>query len=132
MSESVPDSGPTAPKFTERRIYLRHLGHAVAVVVRETDALRSGIAVTLDTICVEGVGITSPTPLNLGERVKITLRNDIQRFKKELRGQVRWIEPVGNKFRVGMSLATRLMPLDLMVLKRAGAAEQGVSGRVWV
>jgi len=73
-----------------------------------------------------------PTPLNLGERVKITLRNDIQRFKKELRGQVRWIEPVGNKFRVGMSLATRLMPLDLMMLRRAGATDQGVNGRVWV
>lgn len=128
----MPPPDPNTPPVTDRRRYQRHLGHAAALVIRESDTMRKGFPVNVDTISVEGLGLTSPVALVLGERVKITLRNDIQRFKKELRGQVCWVEPFGEKFRIGMSLATRLMPLDLMLLRRAGAAEQGVTGRVWV
>ena len=129
---SMPAPEPIPQNATDRRRYQRHLGHAAAIVIRESDAMRKGIAVNVDTICAEGLGITSAVPLTLGERVKITLRNDIQRFKKEFRAQVCWIEPSGDKFRIGMSLSTRMLPLDLMQLRRAGATEQGINGRVWV
>ena len=71
--------------------------------------------------------------LKVGEQIKVRLRNDVQRFATELRGAVRQQEPTEDaKFLVGIELFSRLMPLDVMMLRRAGINDVTYVGKIWV
>lgn len=118
---------------TERHTRLRHLGQAETIVLRDADVMRLGLGVRLYTIKSSSLSIISPVPLRLGEQVKIKLRNDVQRFATELRGVARRLAPTADeKFLVGIELFSRLMPLDVMMLRRAGVADVQYAGKIWV
>jgi hypothetical protein len=118
---------------TERRSYQRHLGHAEVCVIRDTDVMRDGLPVQLENISAAGMGILSPVPFRVDEQLKFRLRNEVQRFSANLRGIVRWIEPKEDgSFRCGIELSTRLMPFDVMMLRRAGVGDQSDGSPEWV
>lgn len=112
---------------------LRHLGRAETVIIRDCDAMRIGLRVGLQAISASALGIISPVPLQTSEQVKIRLRNDIQRFVTELRGAVRRLEPAEDgRYYVAIELFSRLMPLDVMMLRRVGMADVTYDGKIWV
>lgn len=117
----------------DRHVRLRHLGQAETIVLRDADVMRIGLRVRLNTIKSTSLSIISPIPLRLGEQVKIKLRNDVQRFATELRGVARRLAPTADEnFLVGIELFSRLMPLDVMMLRRAGVADVQYAGKIWV
>ncbi|HTI50361.1 MAG TPA: PilZ domain-containing protein [Planctomycetaceae bacterium] len=117
----------------DRRRYLRHPGRALAEVVRDSDPLRHVLRVELLDVSMAGVGILVGTKLNHQERVRVRLRNVVQRFLKEVRGIVRWTETTPDgKFRVGVELNTPFSAVDMQMLKRAGIGTSGDSKRTWV
>ena len=127
---SVDEIEPPVP---EPRLWLRHLGRAETIIVRDDDVMRIGMRVGLQTISASGLGIVSPVPLRVGEQLKIKLCNEIQRFVANMRGAVRRIEPIGDgNFLAGIELFSRLMPLDVMMLRRAGLADVTCTGKIWV
>lgn len=112
---------------------VRHLGRAETVVLRDTDLMRVGLQVRLYKINASSLSIISPVPLRVGEQIKIKLQNDVQRFMSELRGVARRLAPTeDDKFLVGIELFSRLMPLDVMMLRRAGVADVSYAGKIWV
>lgn len=117
----------------DRRSYQRHLGHAEVYVIRDTDVMRDGVQVRLENISAAGMGILSPVPFRVDEQLKFRLRNEVQRFSANLRGIVRWMEPKGDgSYLCGIELFTRLMPFDVMMLRRAGVGDQSDPSREWV
>jgi hypothetical protein len=120
-------------QIDDLRYRLRHLGRAETVILRDSDVMRIGLRVGLQTICASALGIISPVALKVGEQIKVRLRNDVQRFATELRGAVRQEDPTGNgKFLVGIELFSRLMPLDVMMLRRVGINDVTYAGKIWV
>lgn len=111
---------------------LRHLGKAETLILRDTDAMRAGLSVRLESIRAAGLKVISPVALRLNEQVKIRLRNDVQRISAELRGAVRWFEPRDGAYLIELELFTRLMPLDVMALRRAGATDVELIDKIWV
>jgi hypothetical protein len=117
----------------DRHLRLRHLGRAEIVVLRDCDVMRIGLRVGLQTICASALGIISPVPLRAGEQIKVRLRNEVQRFATELRGAVRQQQPAEDgKFLIAIELFSRLMPLDVMMLRRAGINDVTYVGKIWV
>jgi hypothetical protein len=134
FSIALPEpSHSDLPQVENRQLRLRHLGRAETIVLRDCDAMRIGLRVGLQTICASALGIISPVALKAGEQIKVRLRNDVQRFATEMRGAVRQQEPTGDgKFLVGIELFSRLMPLDVMMLRRAGINDVTYVGKIWV
>lgn len=117
----------------DRQPRLRHLGRAETIVLRDADVMRVGLRVRLYKINASSLSIISPVPLRIGEQIKIKLRNDVQRFVTELRGVARRLAPTeDDSFLVGIELFSRLMPLDVMMLRRAGVADVSYTGKIWV
>jgi len=116
----------------ERRLRLRHLGKAETLILRDSDTMRTGLGVRLDSIRAAGLGVISPTALRLGEQIKVRLRNDVQRITAELRGAVRQVERCADGFAIEIELFSRLMPLDVMALRRAGATDVILPDKIWV
>jgi predicted DNA-binding antitoxin AbrB/MazE fold protein len=116
----------------ERRIRLPHLGKAETLILRDNDTMRVGLAVRLVTIRAAGLGVVSPVSLRQGEQVKIRLRNDVQRITAELRGAVRNIVERDDGYAIEIELFARLMPLDVMALRRAGATDIVLPEKIWV
>lgn len=117
----------------DRHLRLKHLGRAEAMVLRDDDVMRIGVLVRLNTVNAASLSIISPVLLRLGEQVKIKLRNDVQRFATELRGVARRLAPTADgNFLVGIELFSRLMPLDVMMLRRVGVADVQYAGKIWV
>jgi hypothetical protein len=120
-------------RIQDRRYRLRHLGRAETILLRDDDVMRSGLRVGLQTICAGALGIVSPVPLRIREQIKVRLRNDVQRFVTEMRGAVRRQEPNGDgNYSVDIELFARLMPLDVMMLRRAGMHDDTYMGPIWV
>ena len=135
MANNVAQGQPEGEvvRVPERRHRLRHLGKAETIILRDADVMRLGLQVGLQTISTGTLGIVSPIPMRIGEQIKVRLRNDIQRFSTELRGAVRRLEPTADgRFVVGIELFSRLMPLDVMMLRRAGVADVSFTGKIWV
>lgn len=135
MSPNTASLAPpdTVPAPAERRKTPRHLGRATVVVFRDSDAMRSGMPVELENISATGIGIVSSATFNHDEQVKVRVQNVVQRFVKDLRGIVRWQQPLpGGKVRTGVELISRLTAIDLMSLKRAGLGDTSTNGRRWV
>ncbi len=132
----IPETDDLAvdvPQIQECAHRLWHLGRAETIILRDTDAMRIGLRVGLEAICASAMGIISPVPLRVGEQIKIRLRNDMQRFATEMRGAVRRLESTEEgDFRAGIELFSRLMPLDVMMLRRAGMNDRTYTGKIWV
>jgi hypothetical protein len=112
---------------------VRHLGRTETLILRDSDVMRVGMRVSLQTVCASALGIISPVPLHFGEQIKIRLSNEIQRFHTELRGVVRRMElGEDGRYLMGIELFSRLMPLDVMMLRRIGFDDVTYTGKVWV
>ena len=102
----------------DRRAAPRFASRSTARVIRDSDAMRLGIAGKLTDLSPVGAGLLLQAPLPIGEQVKIQLENELQRFKKEVRGAVRHCtpDPAGG-YRVGLELFTRLESRELSMLR---------------
>jgi hypothetical protein len=117
----------------DRRRHARHAGRAMAEIVRESDPLRHVLRVELIDVSITGIGIATSTILKPDERIRVRLRNVVQRFLKEVRGVVRWTTPdTGGAFRVGIELLAPFTAVDLQMLRRAGIGTKDEASRVWV
>jgi len=124
--------GTAAEPQGERRLRLRHLGKAETLILRDCDTMRAGLLVQLESIRTAGLGVISQTPLRVGEQVKVRLRNDVQRITAELRGAVRMQTERDDGYLIELELFSRLMPLDVMALRRAGATDIILPDKIWV
>jgi hypothetical protein len=134
----MPDSSPAvgsnpAASGSNRRRNVRLQSKSRVVVIRDTDAMRTGVHGSLLDVSCEDLGFVIDVPLEMGEQVKIRVRNDVQRFEKEVRGVVRRIR--GDEYAgysTGVELRCRLTPLDVSML-RSGLIGVGADGEsVWV
>lgn len=117
----------------ERRFMIRYPSRSGAVVVRDTDKMRSGIEATLHDLSTAGLGILITTSLETNEQVKVRLENTIQRFEKEVRGAVRHCTPnVDGRYYVGIELFTRLTPLEVSLLKMGVDDDSKRDGPQWI
>lgn len=117
----------------DRRRHDRHPGRAVVEVIRVNDPLRKGLRVEMVDVSLSGVGFSCRESLQQGERVTIRVQNVVQRFRKEMRGVVRWNLCLGDgTARVGVELQSSFSALDMQMLKRAGLDVASSVGRVWV
>lgn len=133
MQATIPADG--ARLAGERRKTQRHLGRAVVRVFRDGDIMRRGLVVELEDICALGLGVLSTVKFHDAEQVKITVKNEVQRFTKDLRGIVRWQAEATDgleRRRVGLELLSRLTPQDLMSLKQAGVSDAAFAGKRWI
>lgn len=113
-----PDSATPAGSGSDRRAMPRFGSRSTARVLRDTDAMRLGVPGKLVNLSPAGLGLTLSVPLAVGEHVKVELANDLQRFKKEVRGVVRHCsEARSGGYRIGMELFTRMSPRDLSMLR---------------
>ena len=120
-------------EIPERRFMIRYPSTGGATVVRDTDKMRSGLEAALHDVSTTGVGIHMEAMLEIGEQVKLRLRNDVQRFEKEVRGTVRHCTPIaGNRNLVGIELLTRLTPLEVSLLRMGIAGEPGDAKPRWI
>ena len=73
------------------------------------------------------------TELQLGEQIKIRLSNEIQKFKKEVRGTVRRVTPTDEgAFYCGVELNTRLTPLEVSFARISIVDHPENDGPLWV
>jgi hypothetical protein len=120
-------------EIQDRRYRLRHLGRAETVILRDSDVMRIGLRVGLQTVSAAALGISSPIPLRVGEQIKVRLRNEVQRFLAEMRGAVRRVEAAENgRYFIAIELFSRLMPLDVMMFRRVGIDDVSYTGKIWV
>lgn len=130
----VDDESSVAAQLSEeRRRYVRYPARGSVTLFRANDKMRLGLATELWDAAIEGISIISSTALPVGEMLQMTVRNDLQRFVKKLRGQVRWCEsrPDG-KFRVGVELFLRLTGGEIGLLKRVGLDVDVNDGPRWL
>jgi PilZ domain len=109
-----------APAWSDdnRRRNVRLRSKSRVVVIRDTDAMRNGLPGALLDVSCEGLGFVIDAPLEAGEQIKIRVRNDIQRFEKEIRGVVRRVsEDDDGSYQIGVELRCRLTPLDVSMLR---------------
>lgn len=89
-----------------------------------------GLIADLWDVAAEGVALISPVPLPVGEMLQFVVRNDIQRYARDLRGIVRWCDPWdSDKFRIGIELFLRLPGGEISLLKGNGVSD---SGQLWM
>jgi hypothetical protein len=114
MSQEEPIDQPG-----ERRLLPRYPSSAHALVIRDTDQMRTGIQARIKDISVGGVGIFLPETLAVGEHVKLRLKNPIQHVDKEVRGTVRHVRlHKDGLYHIGIALFTRLTPLEVVLLRQ--------------
>jgi hypothetical protein len=135
MPNEVPPqaSGESQPETADRRKNRRRPGKAVVHVVRERDFARKRIPAKLLELSVAGIGLISSAQIETNEQISISLQNEVQRIKKEVRGVVRWMSPTPDgEFRLGVALSVRLSPNDLQSLTRVGIASEAGAAKIWM
>jgi hypothetical protein len=126
-------SGESQPETADRRKNRRRPGKAVVHVVRERDFARKRIPAKLLELSVAGIGLISSAQIETNEQISISLQNEVQRIKKEVRGVVRWMSPTPDgEFRLGVALSVRLSPNDLQSLTRVGIASEAGAAKIWM
>jgi c-di-GMP-binding flagellar brake protein YcgR len=117
----------------DRRRHARHPGRALAELIREADPARKALRVELVDISLSGVGLLAGDLIKTGDKVRVRLRNVVQRFVKEVRGEVRWVRPTSEgQFRLGIELSTPFSATDMQMLKRAGVDLGTETKGVWI
>jgi hypothetical protein len=117
----------------DRRRHSRHPGRAQAEIVRESDPLRHVLRVEMIDVSISGVGFLSSMALKPDERVRVRLRNVVQRFLKEVRAVVRWTMPTTDgQFRIGVEVLQPFTALEMQMLRRAGVNTPTETNRTWV
>lgn len=117
----------------ERRSMPRYPSRADAVIIRENDAMRTGINGQLTDVSVNGLGVQLPSSLNVGEEVRLELSNPTQRIKKNVRGIVRHCaEDDRGTFRLGIELQSRLTPPEVQMLRTNRPDSAGDDNATWV
>ncbi len=129
--ETGQQAGAALPLVRERRKHSRHPASAIVEVIRESDSRRISLPVDLVDVSVGGIGLITIEPFAPDDRVKIRLKNEIRKFRKETHGVVRWAQltPEG-QYRVGIELHLRFSALDMQLLKQVGLA--GGALKIWV
>lgn len=128
----MTDQQPAADESEQKRYTQRYRSRAVALVIRETDKMRTGIAAELIDVSAGGLRVLLETELNVGEQLKVRLKNEIERFEKEVRGIVRRATPTEDgRFDCGVELYTRLTPLEVS-LARVNTDSDVDDGPKWV
>ena len=95
--------------------------------------MRLGTDARVRNVSLGGLGLDSEEPLELNEQVKIQLRNDIQRFQKEVRGVVRHVTYMEDGVvRIGIELMLRLTPLEVGLLRMGIKPEGDQPASQWV
>ena len=134
MPDSAQETAPAPqPASDNRRRNVRLRSKSRVVVVRDTDMMRNGVQGSLLDVSCDGLGFVIEGPLEIGEQIKIRVRNDIQRFEKEIRGIVRRvIEDAEGGFQIGVELRCRLTPLDVSMLRSGLLGAGGGAGAICV
>lgn len=124
-------AGPALPATREKRKQSRHPSSAIVEVIRESDSRRISLPVDLVDVSIGGIGLITVEPFAPDDRVKVRLKNDIRKFRKETHGVVRWAQltPDG-QYRIGIELYSRFSALDMQLLKQVGLA--GGALKIWV
>ena len=117
----------------ERRLMVRYPSKASTSVIRESDVMRMGIDAVLKDISGAGLGVIMKTPLRIGEQIKLSLRNEIQRLQKETRGVVRHVtEHDDGTYDVGIELTARLTPLEVSLLRMGIPKDSATDQPTWI
>lgn len=108
-------------------------GPVSALIIRDSDKMRTGIQATLASVAVAAIELRTPTQLDMDEQIKIQLENIVQRFKREVRGAVRSVSAnQSGEFEYRVELFTRLTPLDVSLLKMGLRTDSEPGGTKWV
>jgi hypothetical protein len=133
MEVVMSDAAPEDWTDDDRRAMPRYFSKGKVRVLRETDAMRSGLAGRMHDVSVSGVGFCIPAELEIGENVRVELSNELQRFKKEVRGIVRHVTPQPDgEFYIGMELRSRLTPPEVELMRSHRPADPGEDKPQWV
>ncbi len=129
----TPAAAATQAQTDDRRTHRRKAGKAVVHIARERDPARQRFPASLLNISIGGIGLVTSVRIEPNEQVRVSLKNEIQRISKEVRGTVRWMSPAGeNEFRLGIELSPRMSPNDLMSLTRVVANFGTGTEKVWM
>lgn len=102
----------------DRRAFARHASTATALIVRDSDRMRSGIRGQLSDISIAGFAVLLSAPLEVGESISVELENPIQRAKVSLRACVRYVLSEDERtYRVGCSVLNRLTVQQVEALR---------------
>jgi hypothetical protein len=106
---------------------------STAVIVRESDKMRSGTDAVLLDISTSSLRLSTRGSFVIEEQIKIRLRNVVQRFEKEARGIVRQVDSRDDgSITLALELLTRLSALEVSLLKMGIASGQAGTGTRWV
>lgn len=104
----------------DRRVFPRYESKSTALVIRESDRKRRGIAGRVLDVSFGGFALLVPDALEQGEYVSVDLENPIQGLKVWRRARVQNVRPWQQGwFRVGCLLTNRLAPREVRALKCA-------------
>ncbi len=115
-SERVPRS-VAASNTGGRRLVLSPT-ESQGSFVREADAARTEQPFRLLAVTVDSVRLAAGVPLQVGERIDVTLTNPLQRVQAKTRGEVTGAATdAEGLFVADVALRVRLMPLMVSLLK---------------
>ncbi|MBW3543502.1 MAG: PilZ domain-containing protein [Planctomycetes bacterium] len=120
-------------KPSERRVMPRSDASGGAIVYREADMMRRGLPAVLLDVSTGGVGLSLAEKLPENEQIRVAVKNDIQRFQKEIRGVVRRVFPLDDgQWRIGVELYGRLTPMEVTMLRSGIKPKAQDGGTQWV
>ncbi|MEX0726813.1 MAG: PilZ domain-containing protein [Planctomycetaceae bacterium] len=118
MRPTPPNEPPESNAGQPRGRTPRSPGEPKAAIYRDTDVMRWGIEGDLYEVSISGIGMILDDPMTIGEQIKVTLINDLQKVRKEVRGVVRQVTLLDDgRHQIGVELFTRLTPLEMSLLK---------------
>ena len=118
MSEPARPAGGRGDEENDQRWTRRFLTRANATILRDSDVMRRGVPAVINDVSVGGLGLVTTERLDENEQLKLRLRNEIQRFDKEVRGVVRRVsQREDGTFHAGVELLVRLTPLEVSFMR---------------
>ena len=112
------DESPESVSGNPRRRTTRSPGAPKAAIYRDDDVMRWGIEGDLAEVSISGIVMILDDPMTVGEQIKVTLINDLQKVRKEVRGVVRQVTARDDsRHQIDVELFTRLTPLEMSLLK---------------
>jgi hypothetical protein len=132
MAETEPPRPPQGAQYNSARVNAPPM-HSTALLVRETDLMRTGIESDLLEITSESLMLRTKEPFAVNDAVKIHLVNPIQRCDKETRGMVREVRGQANgSVILSIELLTRLTALEASLFKMGIPSQDTDSKPRWV